>query len=163
MAMRELTPEETATLHERWRNYRVFLHDIRPAIEDFIRLRVTENPQPYFQDLEKFLPVLEDWLRDEDLSGVSPDNLLWFQVHIGFFVGELLSRRFEAMWTICEDPGSKFFLRYVLGYFKHGVKKRLILDPIEVAGVYLETPPPRSLLAVLDSIEELKPTASKGQ
>jgi len=84
-------------------------------------------------------------------------------VQIGYFVGELLSQRFDAMWIICEDPKSKFFLRYVLGYFKHGVKKRLILDPIEVAGVYLETPPPRSLLAVLDSIEELKPKPPKGR
>jgi hypothetical protein len=160
--MRKLTPEETLTLEDRWKNYGAFLKDIRPAVEEFIRL-VGHNPDPYIQDFEKFLPALEDWLRDQDVNHLSEDDWLWLQVQIGYFIGELLSQRFDAMWIICEDPESKFFLRYVLGYFKHGVKKGLILDPIEVAGVYLESPPPRSLLAVLDSIDELQPDVRRGR
>lgn len=160
--MRDLTPEETATLDDRWKNFQAFVSLIRPAIEEFIRLVMAVDPKPYLEDFEKLLLALEQGLRDEDLSRLSDDDRLWLQVRIGYIIGELLSQRFEAMWHICEDPQSKFFLRYVLGYFKRGVKKGLILDPIEAAGVYLETPPPRSLLAVLDSIEELKPKARKG-
>jgi len=161
--MRKLTPKETATLRDRRKNFHAFMEVIHSATEEFIRLVRVSDPEPYIQDLEKFLPVLENWLRDEDLNRLSEDDRLWLQVRIGYIVGELLLKRFDAIWMVCDDPNSKFFLRFVLGYFQRGVKKGLILDPIEAGGVYLESPPPRSLLAVLDSIEELKPKSRKGQ
>jgi len=54
MAMRELTPQETLTLKDRWKNYGAFLKDMRPAVEEFIRLVIGPNPEPCIHDFEKF-------------------------------------------------------------------------------------------------------------
>ena len=159
--MRNLTPEEISTRDRRREGLRSFLGAIRPALVEFIRSIIVESPEEYIQEPERFLPVLENWLKYEDLSKLSPDDRLWLQFRLAYVIAELMQRRFDAVWIVDEDPGSKFFLRYVLGFFKGGVKTGLVLDPVVVAIAYLELPPPRSLVSLLDSIDELKPEATE--
>ena len=159
--MRDLTAEEIAVRTLRRQGLPQFLSCVQPGLEEFISSVVVESPERYIQDLEQFMSVLELWLSAQDLRGLSRGDFLWLQTRIAYLIGQLMRLRFDAVWILDEDTESKFFLRYVMGYFKHGVKAGVVLDPMTVASAYLETPPPRSLTALLDSIEELKPAIGR--
>jgi len=154
---RELTPQEQEIVNDKLQLFPKFLSDVNPGIHRLMK-QVIDHPEPYLYDLEKFLPVLEDWLRDLDLSSVPRSSWPWLELHIGYVYGTLLACLFDPTWQVCQDPDSKFFGRFVLGQFKHGVKKGLIVDPFEAVAECLETPPPRSFLSQLHStIQELNP------
>ena len=160
--MRELTPDERATRDRRRAALPGFVSSSKPALLDFAGRVNVEDPARIAADPDALLPVLDNFLRDEDLSGLPTDDLRWLQVTLTYFIGELMIARHRGRWMLQEDPGARFFLRYVIGDLQAPPTAGLVIDPISVASEYLALPPGRSLPALIDEIEgDIARTAGK--
>ena len=60
----------------------------------------------------------------------------------------------QRSWFLNEIPDSRYFLRYVVGRFAGAPNPAAMVDPFQVADVYLSRPPGRSLSAIVSQVED---------
>jgi hypothetical protein len=153
--MRELTEAEVELRTKRRKAFRSFVGDSKPAIMEFAEFLGVENPQTAVEQPEKFLKVLEAFLKVEDISELEQKDREWLHLRLMYFIGQLLLYRYGGIWFLNENPEAKSFLRYVVGYFERGsVPKNLSVDPFSVVEDFLVEPPERSLLSTIKKVEE---------
>lgn len=153
--MRELTATEVELRTKRRKAFRSFVADIKPAIMEFAEFVGVENPQTAVEQPEKFLKVLEAFLKAEEISELEQKDKEWLHLKLMYFIGQLLLDRYGGIWFLNENPESKSFLRYVVGYFEKGsVPKDLSVDPFSVAEDFIAQPPGRSLISSIKEVEE---------
>lgn len=147
-----LTAEEEKALRQRRELFPAVVEDIRPGIAELAASLEYVNPEQAAERPDEFLPVLEEFLTDADLSLLSPSQRLWLLTRITSFIIELLVRRHGGYLYLQSDPKSDFFLRYVIGGFTDGTDPSIIVDPAEVANHFLSEPPGRSLSRSINNL-----------
>ena len=153
--MRELTAKEVEIRTKRRKAFRSFVADIKPAIIEFAEFVGVENPQTAVEQPDKFLQVLEAFLKAEDISELEQKDREWLHLRLMYFIGQLLLHRYGGIWFLNENPEAKSFLRYVVGYFEKGsVPKNLSVDPFSVVEDFLVKLPERSLISTIKEVEE---------
>ncbi len=153
--MRELTLEEKEIQTKRRKAFRSFVAGIKPAIIEFAGFVGVENPQTAVDKPEKFLQVLELFLKNQDISELDREDQQTFHTMLMYYVGELLLYRHGGIWFLNENPDSESFLHYVVGYFERdGVSKELFLDPFNIIQGFMQTKIGRSLTEIIREAEE---------
>jgi hypothetical protein len=150
-ALRDLTSEECQLRETRRNQLEQMLAEQIPVLADFAESLGLEDPSILSQNPEKFLPHLEAFLRDPTIQS---EDWAWIVSRVGDFVGNYFIQRFAGEWFLDEIPGSRFFLRAVVGRFRLLTCPHAMVDPFQVAVEFLGTPSPRSLSALLDEVEK---------
>lgn len=83
---------------------------------------------------------------------ISEANRVWFITRIGYYIGEYLATRYDGDWQADENPALPTFTRYVVGVFSFDGVTTPMVDPMEMAQVYADTPAPRALVQAIDKV-----------
>ncbi len=117
-----------------------------PVLHKFAEILGFSDPHVILLNPENFVSGVSDYFETRIVEG---DDKVWLLTRVGYFVGELLVCKYDGCWFVDEDSASSTFARYVVGDFSDHPNK--IVDPFELAKVYVDTPAPRSLKKQLES------------
>ena len=137
-------------LHRRRENLTGFVAECGPVLVEFIELIGWPDPDTIAHNPDRFLVVLDGWLRDVT---VEPDDRVWLTVRVTYYVGALLIQRFGGCWFVEDDPASSFFGHYVVGRFESGASGAATTSPFHVAEMFLDEPAGRSLVELMQRLE----------
>jgi len=149
--MRALTPDEQQALTARQAHFEAFTDEMRPCVvglaegviaaaPDLARAYHYAVPDAAAADPASFLPLLDAWLRDEDVVAASVDDRVWLSVHLMYVVAYYLQQAHGATLRVEDDPDSPFFADYV-GQLPTGAT----VAPALFARNLLAEPPGRNL------------------
>lgn len=149
--MRELTLDENENLDRRRKGFDSFLEERMPVLTDFMQRLELPNAALVLVDADKYLPALDQWLKDQVIE---PADKTWLLTRLGYFVGEYLVQRLGGCWFLNEAADSRYFAHYVVGRFVRASNANAMVDPFAVADACIAEPPGRSLLRLLTSVEK---------
>ena len=149
--MRKLTESERAEVDHRRIGFDQFLEERMPVLVDFMERLELPNAPMVLKEAERFLPALDQWMKDQVIT---PDDRVWIQTRIVYFIGEYLVQQLGGCWFLNEVPNSRFFSRYVVGRFTRVNNPNAMTDPYHISDVYLSEPPGRSLSEILAEVEK---------
>jgi hypothetical protein len=142
---------QAALIQKRKGEFEDFYKGLIPALVEFVdRLGV----QPAHEVLNQpvaFAPHLEKALKDIKAEG--DEDRIWLLTRVGYFVGEYFAEKYGGSWYVNEIEGSQSVGRYVVGRFAALKNLGSMLDPFEVAKVFVDTPPPRDLQQLLSEVD----------
>jgi hypothetical protein len=148
--MNELVPDEDDLRNRRRRGFDAFLADRMPVLADFAERLGLPDPPMIVAEPNRFLRSVSDFMKDQVIGD---DDRVWALLRIGYFIGEILVQRLGCHWFLNEVPGSRYFLRYVVGA-SPSCNPAAMVDPFAVADAYLSQPPGRDLSKWVDSISQ---------
>lgn len=154
---RPLTDAELQQLRVRADAFDEVMGQLEPAIIELADHLGLPNPEVAPTRLDAVLSELDKTLPQLDLAALDPQQLVWLNTRLLYFIGQWLVRRYAGHWILQDDPDSDFFLRYVVGGFQDSPDPQLIIDPLEVAIHVLEDPEQRRLAAVLHGVFDALP------
>jgi hypothetical protein len=88
------------------------------------------------------------------MQTIEPSDRISLLSRLGYFIGEYLVQRLNGNWFLNELPDSRYFSRYVVGYFARASNPKAMVDPFEVGNAFIAEPPGRSLSNLLSSVEK---------
>lgn len=136
-------------LARRKAGFAAFTSERLPVLHEFCTSLGFEQPHEVLNTPWSFLAQLDSGFRS---AVISQANRVWFITRIGYYIGEYLATRYDGYWQIDEDPASPTFARYVVGDFSLDGVITPMIDPMEMARVYADTPTPRSLAKEIDKV-----------
>ena len=150
MVIRELTLQESTLLEKRRAGFQAFLEERMPVLTDFVQRLALHDPALVLVDAERYLPSLDQWLKDQLVDST---DRVWLLTRLGYFIGEYLVQRHGGCWLLNEIPDSTTFGRYVVGRFVKVSNRSAMFDPFAIADDCISCPPGRSLISLLSSVE----------
>jgi hypothetical protein len=148
--VRDLTEAESGERERRRMALDAFLSERMPVLADFAEKLSLPTPPKIVARPDEYLDAIDRFMRDQV---VTTDDGPWIQTRLGYFIGELLIQKFWGCWFLNEIPDSRYFLRYVVGRFARLKNPNAMVDSFEIAYVYLNEPPGRSLKNLLTEVE----------
>jgi hypothetical protein len=153
-----MSREETVLLEKRKAEFAQRYQELIPALVDFVEKLGIQPGHEVLKHAVEFAPPLERALRDMKVAD-DPDRV-WLLARMGYFIGEYFAQKYAGAWYVNEIPGSRYYARYVVGRFAALNDPKPMIDPFEIARVYVDTPPPRTLTPLLAEVDaELKGAA----
>jgi hypothetical protein len=142
---------DISVLERRQARFDRFYEELMPALVDFVE-RVGIKPG---HGVLNQAPLYVEHLTTA-LSGLtvsSDEDRIWLLARVSYFIGEYLVQKYSGYWYVNDIEGSRYFARYVVGRFSALNNLVPMVDPFEVAQVFVDTPPPRQLDALLGEVE----------
>lgn len=136
-------------LARRKAGFSTFKSERLPVLHEFCTSLGFEQPHEVLNTPGKFLAQLDSGFRS---AVISEANRIWFITRIGYYIGEYLATRYDGYWQVDEDPASPTFARYVVGGFSFDGVTTPMVDAMEMARQYADTPAPRSLVQEIDKV-----------
>lgn len=136
-------------LTRRIAGFAAFKSERLPVLHEFCTSLGFEQPHEVLNTPGKFLAQLDSGFRS---AVISEANRVWFITRIGYYIGEYLATRYDGYWQVDEDPASPTFARYVVGGFSFDGVTTPMVDPMQMAQEYADTPAPRSLVQEIDKV-----------
>jgi hypothetical protein len=149
---RALTPEEQQQLQERTEAFADVMEELEPAICELADHLGMPHPERAIHRLDAVLAELDQTLPKLNLEALEPQQLVWLNTRLLYFIGQWLVKRYEGHWLLQDDPESDFFLHYVTGGFQRSPDPQLIVDPLELAIYVLGNQEGRLLSEVLAEV-----------
>lgn len=148
--MRDLTTDEKSLLERRQAGQNRFLDERMPVLSEFMESLGQADAALVLVDAGRFLKPLDEWLSKQEII---PEIRSWITTRLGYFSGEYLCQRLGGRWFLNEDPGSKYFARYVVGKFSKASNDGVVVDPFVVAQSLVAESQGRSIAALLSRVE----------
>lgn len=153
--MHKPTPDERTLRDRRRSGFEKFLKERMPVLTDFFERLGETDPAMVLVDAERFLIPLEQFIKDQLIDDDSDDRV-WIHARLGYYIGELFVQRYRGCWLLNENPGSRFYLQYVIGQFTSADIKNpnAMLDPFEAANAFLSEKPGRILSELIENVDK---------
>lgn len=148
--MRELTIMEKEILKRRQGGFDQFFSELMPVLADFIERLGLPQPAMVIAEPEMFVDGVADFFANQIIQ---EEDRVWAITRLGYFIGELLTKRFGGCWYVNNDPESSNFSRYVVGNFQRCANRTISIDPMASANRFLSEPPGRNFRQLLEDIE----------
>ena len=146
-----MLPEHAIQLEQRKKGFEDFFNELMPALVDFIE-KIGINPaHQVLNQAEKYVPFVEASLRD--IVVADKGDRVWLLTRVGYFIGEYFSQKYGGCWYVNDICDSRYFARYVVGKFSKTNNMATMIDPFEIAQVYVDTPVPREMTVVLAEVD----------
>ena len=149
--MRELSTSELETLEKRRQEFRAFVREMGPVLEDFADRLGLQDPYRIVSDPERFLDSIEAFMRNQV---VGDEDRTWIAARLSYFIGQVLIQRLGGEWLVNENPASRFFLHYVIGRIPGVRNQNATVDPLAVAAAFLAEPPGRNLSRIISEAQK---------
>lgn len=148
--MRELSVVEAELLERRQKGFKQFFSELMPVLADFIERLGLPQPAMVIAEPGMFVDGVADFFANQVID---EEDRVWAITRLGYFIGELLNKRFGGCWYVNDNPESSSFSRYVVGQFQCCANMRLSIDPMAAANRFLLEPVGRDFRRVLSDIE----------
>jgi hypothetical protein len=145
-----MTPEEQKLLVERRKRFNRILAEQSPVLHEFAEVLELPNPPMILVEPDDYVAPIAQFMRDQT---VEEDDRVWIITRLGYFIGEVLCKRLGGCWFLNDWPGTRYFLRIVVGRFGAGTRPNVMADPFEAASEFVAHPPGRDLGKYIDEIE----------
>lgn len=146
-----MTSEKVLLLEKRKAGFDEFYQSLMPTLVDFAG-RMGINPgHEVLKNATQFAPYLDNAL--QNMAVADDRDRVWLLTRMGYFIGEYFAQKYGGCWYVNEISGSRYFGRYVVGQFVSLGNAALMLDPFEVAQVYIDSPIPRQLDSLLKEVD----------
>lgn len=142
---------KSSPLEQRKKDFPMFYNELMPSLVDFISKIGIAPSHEVLTQTPQYAPFVESAL--EEIAIVEADDRTWLLVRIGYFIGEYFAQKFGGFWHVNEIFESRYFGRYVVGKFSLGGNSASMIDPFEIAQVFVDSPAPRKLTALLSEVE----------
>jgi hypothetical protein len=149
--MTAMTPRDAALLKEREDDFDNFYTALIPTLVEFMGRMGIEPSREVLKSAVQFAPHLDSAL--SSITWQSDQERNWLLLRVGQFVGEYFVQKYQGCWYVNTIPDSRYFARYVVGRFARLGSTLPMLDPFQVAQAFVDSPPPRSLRTLLDSVD----------
>jgi hypothetical protein len=149
--MRELTKEEKATRDRLRERFDRVYEEMMPVLTDFVERLGASDPALVIMHPERYLNLIDDFVK---YQVVTPDDRAWIAARLAYYIGELFVQRFGGCWFLNEAPDSRYFLCYVVGTFARLRNHSAMFDPFHAAALFVDEPPGRSLVGLIEEINE---------
>ncbi len=143
--------QDAALLDKRRAAFEEFYSNLAPALVDFIDKMGIKPAHQVLKHAVQYARYLERAL--ERLEVVGEEDRIWLLTRLGYFIGEYFAQQHGGCWYLNEVSGSRYFGRYVVGRFARLGNAGLMIDPFQVAQVYVDSPVPRQLERLLAEVE----------
>lgn len=146
-----MNQEELVILEKRKAGFDEFYEGLIPTLVDFVGKLGINPAHEVLKNAVQFAPYLDRALKNIDI--VDDQDRVWLLTRMGYFIGEYFVQKFSGSWFVNGISGSRYFGRYVVGQFASLGNATVMLDPFEVAQVFVERPVPRQLDELLTEVE----------
>ena len=146
-----MTPEDAALLKNRKANFPEFYDTLIPTLVGFLDAMGIQPSHEALKNAVKFAPHLEHALQKMAIETSKERG--WLLLRTGQFIGEYFVQKYSGCWYVNEIEGSRYFGRYVVGRFASLKNMVPMLDPFQIAQVYIDTPTPRYLEKLLQEVD----------
>lgn len=143
--------QHPATPVERQAKFDHFYAELAPVLIDFIDVLGIAPAQEVLKQACDYLPYVEKAL--QDMAIADDEDRKWLQVRMMYYLGEYFAQQYGGYWFVNETPGSPLFGRCVVGKFSSFPNAALMVDPFEIAAVYVDLPCPRLLAELVAKFE----------
>ena len=138
-------------LIKRKAGFDAFYNELIPALVDFVRRIGIQPAHEVLNHAVQYAPYLARALRDMEVD--EEQDRMWLLTRMGYFIGEYFVQKYGGCWYVNDVEGSRYFARFVVGQFARIDKQSLMVDPFEVAQVYVDARAPRDLDVLLSEVE----------
>lgn len=146
-----MSSEDTVLLESRKAGFQAFYNELMPSLVDFIS-KIGINPaHEVLNQAEKYVPFVEQALQEMAIADQA--DRIWLLTRVGYFFGEYFVQKYAGCWYVNELQGSRYFGRYVVGKFMKTNNLATMIDPFELAQVYVDSSTPRKFTALLSEVE----------
>lgn len=146
-----MTADEVELLDRRRKGFDVFYNELMPVLVDFIARFGIAPPHEVLNRAPDYAPMLDTALAQ--LALADHEDGTWLVTRLGYYIGEYFVQQMSGSWFVNDIEGSRIFGRYVAGRFARAAGHAMI-DPFEIATVFVDQPAPRSLISLLKEVEE---------
>lgn len=146
-----MSPDQVKLLQKRMNDFEGFYKSLLPSLVEFIGLLGISPAHEVLKSAAQFSPLVER--ATQNMVSESEEDRVWLITRMAYFIGEVFVQRFGGCWFVDELPDTKYFAHYVVGKFGAGIKSNAMIDPFEIATVYVDGPFPRNLNELLSSVE----------
>ncbi|MDR6522202.1 hypothetical protein J2789_004892 [Variovorax paradoxus] len=143
--------DENLLLARRQAEFEDFYKGLLAALVDFVDRLGIRPAHEVLNHAQQFAPHLETALCD--LAPADEDDRTWLLTRVAYFVGEFFVQKHKGCWYVCDVNGAKYFARYVVGRFPRVPNGGIMVDPFEVAQVFVDSARPRRLSDFLEEVE----------
>jgi hypothetical protein len=146
-----MQPREIDLLQQRRAGFDPFYEELMPALVDFVERAGIKPGYGVLRQASLYVEHLTQAL--SGLAVSSEEDRTWLLARVSYFIGEYLVQKYSGCWYVNDIEGSRYFARYVVGRFSALNNPVPMVDPFEVAQVFVDTPPGRQLDALLGEVE----------
>jgi len=147
--MRVLSNNELELLEHRKAGFDVFLEERMPILVDFAERLSIEKPYEIIINPARFIRPIDSFMANQ---AIDSDDRTWILTRIGYLIGEWFVQKLDGCWKLNSIPDSIFFARYVISDFSGVNNPNAMADPFSIAEEYIDSPPPRNLDKLLNSV-----------
>jgi hypothetical protein len=147
--MRELTPDEIITKARRKAAFQQFVDERVPVLLELANSLQFAREDRIVLEPWLFLANLDTWLAEQEITA---EDRVWAVSRIGYWIGEAIVVRYDGRWFLNDIPGSRYFLRYVVGKCARLRNSNAMVDPLLVADSLLAEPPGRRLSKIMEEV-----------
>lgn len=147
----KLMRDENLLLARRQAEFEDFYKGLLAALVDFVDRLGIRPAHEVLNHAQQFAPHLETALCD--LAPADEDDRTWLLTRVAYFVGEFFVQKHKGCWYVCDVNGAKYFARHVVGRFPRVPNGGIMVDPFEVAQVFVDSARPRRLSDFLEEVE----------
>lgn len=141
---------EMEILKRRQSGFAQFFSELMPVLADFIERLGLPQPAMVIAEPDMYVDGVAQFFANQI---VEEEDRVWAITRLGYFIGELLNKRFGGCWYVNDDPEASTFSRYVVGQFQCCDNKKLSIDPMDAANRFLSEPMGRNFRQLLVDIE----------
>jgi len=145
-----VSSEQHSIIEERIRAFPDLLAEMPGALGELADFLGVPDYRFTRDGLEALAQALSIFLSNADLGTIDDEQRIWLHTRIMYLIGELLSERHGAHWSLQSDPDSDFYGHYVVGGFRHDADR--LADPAAAAYELLNEEPPRDLLGAIERL-----------
>jgi len=146
-----MASEELTLLEKRKAGFDKFYKELIPVLVEFVGQMGISPAHEVLKNAVQFAPYLNGAL--QNMAIADEQDKIWLLTRLGYFVGEYFAQKHSGCWYVNEIQGSRYFGRYVVGQFARLNNAALMLDPFEIARVYIEQPMPRQFEKLLTEVD----------
>jgi len=138
-------------LEKRIAGFGEFYKELIPTLVEFVGQMGVDHAHEVLKHAVRFAPYLDRALRNMAIA--DERDKLWLLTRVGYFVGEYFAQKYGGCWFVNDTQGSRYFGRYVVGRFTVLNNGALMLDPFQIAQVYVAEQMPRQLEKLLTEVD----------
>lgn len=146
-----MNPEQASLLERRQAAFEKFYAELMPALVEFTGNLGISPAHEVLNHAVRFAPLLDVALAN--MAVANERERTGLVARVAYFVGKYFVQKYDGCWYVNGIAGSRYFARYVVGQFALVTNAASMLDPMDIAQVYVDEPLPRNLEKLLQEVE----------
>ena len=146
-----MKPEDRELLEKRKDGLSEFYEELIPTLVEFVGVMGIQPAHEVLKNAGMFASYLDSALQNMVIA--DHDDRTWLMLRVGQFIGEYFVQKYSGCWYVNDIENSRYFARYVVGKFASLNNMTPMIDPFQIAEVFVDSPVPRKLEGLLNEVD----------